>query len=172
MVRKLVLNFSINPLTLAVARELLFQPDFMADARRRVQHIISERDSMCQSLQMDFGKDVLKVFRSEGNFLLIRIFDDAQFARLLENLEKSGVKVLNTSNFPLLHNTFRVSIGNPHENDAFYQCLYQSLNRFRIQDAATTVYNVEIFPPISATSPVHPSSCGWPLAAEIQKRHN
>jgi histidinol-phosphate aminotransferase len=129
IVKKLVLPFSINHFSLAFAREMLHDRAFMASAKQRVQRIVAERERMCCLIGKHFSPGVLKVFRSEGNFLLIRVFDNAAFSRLMEDLPQNGIKVLNTSGAPLLHNTLRVSIGTPYENEVFFSRLRSSLER-------------------------------------------
>lgn len=129
VIRKLMLQFSINHLSLVFAREVLFSPEFQADAQRRVRALLDERDRMFRLLRYRFEAPVLRVFPSSGNFLLLRIFDDAAFAKLLSDLEQNGIKVLNTSPFPLLRNTIRVSIGSASENDQFVRCLTESLGQ-------------------------------------------
>jgi histidinol-phosphate aminotransferase len=129
IVRKLMLMFSINQFTLAFAREALFSPKFMQRSQERVNDLIAEREWMYRTLNFRFDRQVMKVFRSEGNFLLVRIFDDSTFANVMAGFEKNGIKVLNTSPFPLLKNTFRVSIGSADENEFFLDCLRDSLKQ-------------------------------------------
>ena len=131
LIRKLMLMFSINHFSLAFAREVLFSQKFLRQSAKRVQSIIEEREWMYRVLHYRTDRKLLKVFRSSGNFLLVRIYDDAVFRQLLGDLEKNGVKVLNTSPFPLLHNTFRVSIGASDENEFFLECLMESLRNSR-----------------------------------------
>ncbi len=131
VIRKLMLQFSINHLTQVFAREVLFTPEFLEDSRQRVNDMIDERDRMFRLLNRRFDGSTLKVFRSSGNFLLVRVFDDAAFGKLLSDFEKNGIKVLNTSPFPLLRNTFRVSIGTPEENNVFLRCMTDSLGQQR-----------------------------------------
>jgi histidinol-phosphate aminotransferase len=128
IVKKLVLPFSINHFTLAFAREMFDDRTFMDKARKQVKDIIAERERMHRLISRRFESSLLQVFKSSGNFLLMRIHDDAAFNRLMEDLNFNGIKVLNTSNAPLLHNTFRVSIGTPYENETFFQHLKSSLN--------------------------------------------
>lgn len=127
VVRKLMLQFSLNHLTQVFAREILFSAEFQESSKQRVKAIISERKHVYRVLSRRFDPKVMRVFHSEGNFLLIRIFNDADFQKTLQSLEKNGIKVLNTSPFPLLQNTFRVSIGSSDENGAFMQCLSECL---------------------------------------------
>lgn len=126
-VRKLLLQFSICHFSLIFAREMLFTPEFMETSRRQVREIIAERERMCRLLTDNYDRQTLKVFKSAGNFLLIRVFDDAAYKQLLADLEAAGIRVLNTSRFPLLYNTLRVSIGSRRENEAFLNCLHNSL---------------------------------------------
>lgn len=127
VIRKLMLQFSINHLTQVFAREVLFTPEFLEDSRQRVSDMIEERERMFRLLNRRFDGSTMKVFQSSGNFLLMRVFDDATFGKLMADLEKNGIKVLNTSPFPLLRNTFRVSIGTTEENNIFLRCLTDSL---------------------------------------------
>ena len=127
VIRKLMLQFSINHLTQVFAREVLFTPEFLEDSRQRVCAMMAERDRMFRLLNRRFEASALKVSRSSGNFLLVRVFDDATFGKLMSDLEKNGIKVLNTSPFPLLRNTFRVSIGAILENEIFIRSLTESL---------------------------------------------
>lgn len=63
------------------------------------------------------------LYNSEGNFILLRLHDEKDHALLLDELKHSGIRVLNTTNFTLLQNTIRVSIGTAEENMLFLDCL-------------------------------------------------
>lgn len=128
IVRKLMLQFSINPFALLFVDEMLSDRSFMENARKTVLNIVAERERMYRQINRRFGRHTLKVFKSEGNFLLIRVFDRGIFERLMSDLNRAGIKVLNTSGFPLLHDTFRVSIGAAYENEMFLHHLWASLN--------------------------------------------
>lgn len=127
IIRKLMLPFSINHFSLVFAREVLFNPAFMECSKQQVKTIIYEREKMYRMISNHFENTTLKVFKSAGNFLLIRIFKDANFQKVLSGMEQNGIKVLNSSPFPLLQNTFRVSVGTTAENDFFIRCLSASL---------------------------------------------
>ncbi|TNE63716.1 MAG: aminotransferase class I/II-fold pyridoxal phosphate-dependent enzyme [Bacteroidetes bacterium] len=150
IVRKLILQFSITHFSLIFAHEMLFNPAFMENAQMRVREITGARDSMYESLRQNFTADRLKVFRSEGNFLLIRLFEDSDFSNVMACLKGNGIKVLNTSAFPLLQNTFRVSIGNPGENTVFYECLEKNLNQRQAACAPAAVPGINL----AAAAPV------------------
>lgn len=129
IVKKLVLQFSLNHFTQVFAREMLADQAFMAASQKRVRDIIAERKRMHRLINHRFGSNVLHAYRSEGNFLLIRVFDGKAFENLMADLAKQGIKVLNTSGITLLENTFRVSIGSPHENESFFYHLRNSIER-------------------------------------------
>lgn len=126
IIKKLVLQFSITHFSLIFAREMLFNPEFMDNARQRVRDIIAAREMLYRKIRERFSEQ-MQVFPSEGNFLLVKVFDPAVFEKLMTCFSKNGIKILNTSSFPLLQGTFRVSIGNPHENEVFMQCLTMSV---------------------------------------------
>jgi histidinol-phosphate aminotransferase len=126
-VRKLMLPFALNHFTLAFAREMLFSAAFMAASRRRVTEIVREHERMYHLIRKHWSENEVRVFPSAGNFLLIRVPGEQAFLHTMQYLEKAGVKVLNTSNFPLMEHTFRVSIGTPGENDSFLNCLANSM---------------------------------------------
>lgn len=166
IVRKLVLQFSITHFSLIFAHEMLFNPAFMENARIRVREITAARDRMYQTLQQNFDSKQLKVFRSEGNFLLIRLFEQAEFDQVMACLTGNGIKVLNTSAFPLLKNTFRVSIGNPHENAVFYECLDNKLNRRQVGCTPAAVSGKTVRTP--AGTPVRVLQGGLTPLGEMQ----
>lgn len=130
IIKKLVLPFSINHFSLAFAHEMLSDRTFMEHARKQVLDLIVERERMHDLISSRYGRELLHVFPSEGNFLLIRVFNDAAFESLIADLAAHGIKVLNTSATPLLENTFRVSIGTPYENEYFFHRLQGALEHF------------------------------------------
>lgn len=126
IIRKLILQFSITPFSLVFANEILFDPEFIEDSRQRVKEIIYQREKLSSNITVQFGHDILTVYPSKGNFLLIRIHDDKAFNNLMEDLAEAGIRVMNTSSFSLLKNTFRVSIGTGQENTCFLNCIKNS----------------------------------------------
>lgn len=131
VVKKLILQFSITPFTLIFAREMLFNPLFMADAKQRVKDLIAERERMYRYIKRSYTNDILEIFPSEGNFLLMRVANKTNFENLMKSLADTGIKVLNASNFMMLENTFRVSIGNTNENDVLLYCLAKHLRTYK-----------------------------------------
>ncbi len=139
IIRKLILQFSITPFSLIFAREILFSDEFLQQSRQRVRNIIRERNRMKELIEEEFDKNTIQVFPSQGNFLLIRIHDYNIYENLMSDLLDSGIKVLNTSGFPLLQNTFRVSIGTRHENDVFLHKLKINIQPFVIKSTAIAI---------------------------------
>ncbi|MBK9109964.1 MAG: histidinol-phosphate aminotransferase family protein [Saprospiraceae bacterium] len=121
--KKLFLQFSISYFSLIFARKMLFTPEFMELSAKRVKAIIKERNLMYEMLQSDEFKNVLYAYPSQGNFLLIKVYNEDLFSKLAESLASNGIKVLNANNFSMLENTFRVSIGTPKENQMFLEIL-------------------------------------------------
>lgn len=146
IVRKLMLQFSINPFALLFVDEMLSDRTFLEHSRKTVLGIVAERERMYHLISQRFGCHTLKVFKSEGNFLLIRVLDRSVFEELMADLSRAGIKVLNTSGFPLLHDTFRVSVGTAYENDLFLHHLWASLS----QEAAPSAGKMEPLFPMQA----------------------
>jgi len=123
VIRKLMLPFTINPLSLAFARYMMFEPEFcdwVFDARMQ---IVEERERMNSLLKQNIPPAFAHIYPSSGNFLLVRMYDDVMFTTMLETFETAGIKVLDTSTMPLLKNTFRVSIGDYEANNAVMDCM-------------------------------------------------
>lgn len=131
-IKKLILQFSITPFTITLARHVLFDPEFLEESRQRVATIISDREFIASYVSTRFSSQIVKVFPSDGNFLLMRIHDAGTFDRLMKEFTANGIKVLNTSSFVQLQNTFRVSIGSINENEQFLMCLCKVLSQRNI----------------------------------------
>lgn len=127
VLKKLVLPFSIHTFTLNFAREILFDPEFQMISKHQVNSLCKERDRMKRSIETHFQNSHIRVYPSQGNFLLIRIDQDDLFMEILASLTERGIKVLNTSKVFQLQNTFRVSVGSREENEVFPSCLFDSL---------------------------------------------
>lgn len=90
----------------------------MAEARERIAITLRERAALSRALPKIPG--VIRVYPSEGNFLLVRFADaDAAFARLLS----AGVVVRDVRAMPQLGDALRISIGTPVENAAMIEAL-------------------------------------------------
>ena len=126
MVRKLMLQFSINAFTLAFARTVLFDPAFQQECKERVCNIILERERVRRLLHEQYSQ-LLSVYHSFGNFLAVRFIDQRTFDHILKHLSHWGVRVFDTSGFPLMDRTFRVSIGSAEENERFLRYVGRAL---------------------------------------------
>ncbi|MET4614953.1 histidinol-phosphate aminotransferase [Stenotrophomonas sp. 2619] len=84
----------------------------------RVERIKAERDRLQQALAVLPG--VLRVYPSQGNYLLVR-FSDAQQA--FDALLAAGVVVRDQRAAPQLHDALRITIGSTLENDRVLSAL-------------------------------------------------
>lgn len=128
--RKLMLPFSITPFTMSFAMTMLFDNEFTAHASQQVEEMIAERVRMTNILNGKQYNALCKVYPSQGNFILLRIFDKEIFHKTLNTLDNQGIKVLNTSNNHLLHNTMRISIGSFLENEQVLSSILSELETF------------------------------------------
>jgi histidinol-phosphate aminotransferase len=116
---KLRLPYNINSLTQAIATRVLEEGEAL---EAQAETIVAERTRVYHELA---GMNGVKVFRSQANFLLLRVPD----AMLVFNGLKSRqilVKNLHGAH-PLLENCLRVTIGTPAENDGFLNVLSELL---------------------------------------------
>lgn len=82
-----------------------------AEARSRIATTLREREALFKALRGLPG--VVRVYPSEGNFLLVRFADpSATFARLLA----AGVVVRDMRALPQLGDALRITVGTPEEN--------------------------------------------------------
>lgn len=126
-VRKLLLPFTINPLSLAFAKHMIFEPSFCELTSSVRDQIITERNRLSRLMKECIDTRIGKVYHSSGNFLLVRIYDESTFVSVLQALENASIKVLNTSGMPQLKNTFRISIGDFNATDAVMECISEVL---------------------------------------------
>ena len=105
-------------------------PGAFAQTQLRVQAIRTERERLYRALPQLDG--VRRVYRSAGNFLLVR-FDDpeAAYRRLLD----AGVVVRDMRVSMGLVDALRITIGAPEENDAVFAAL-QPASEVRSEAAA------------------------------------
>lgn len=127
IIKKLFLQFSISQFSLIFARKLLFNEEFIAMAKSRVKVIIQDRNKLGAQIKSCFDRSEIQVFDSCGNFILLRIHNKEKFNSTIQQFLKDGIKILDTSSFPLLENTFRVSVGNRSENEQFLRSLKQGM---------------------------------------------
>ena len=99
-------------------------PQALAETGRRVAVVKSERNRL-QAALADLP-EVLRVYPSQGNYLLVRFRDaDSAFRALLS----AGVVVRDQRAAPQLGDALRITIGSPEQNDRVISAL-------RLQEAA------------------------------------
>lgn len=107
--------YNVNELSQNMALERLKEPQVIYE---EVTGILNEKERLLKVL-LDV-KFVSEVFKSDANFMLIRV-DDAN--RRYEELIKNGIVVRNRSNQPLCENTLRITVGTSAENDKLIKVL-------------------------------------------------
>lgn len=112
---KLRLPYNINSLTQAIAERVLQEGDAL---QAQAEIIVAERSRVYHELA---GINGVTAFRSQANFLLLRVADATQ---VFNGLKARQILVKNLHGaHPMLENCIRVTIGTPAENDAFLNVL-------------------------------------------------
>ncbi len=111
------------PATSIAAALVALQPDTLARTRQRIAQLLDERERVAQALRA--LPDVVTVWPSAGNFLLVR-FRDAQVA--FERALAGGVLVRDVSGGidaarTALSGCLRISIGRREDNDTLLDAL-------------------------------------------------
>jgi len=107
--------YNVNILTINMAIEELDKGDRRLEW---INSIINERERIGEMLkQMTF---VEKVYRSDANFLLVRVNDPSGLYR---NLLENGVIVRDRSSVPLCEGCLRITIGDREENNVLLEML-------------------------------------------------
>ncbi|MGE4288571.1 MAG: histidinol-phosphate transaminase [Salinivirgaceae bacterium] len=124
--KKLVLPYSINHFSQSYAKKLLSTPDLLKTELLNIEKTLNLRKQIYEKLLNEFDASQLRVFPSEGNFLLLQFTSAAAFNKAVLELNSCNVEVLNTSNHKELEYSIRVSIGSENEMKLFYQCIKQT----------------------------------------------
>jgi histidinol-phosphate aminotransferase len=103
--------FTVNNFSASAAIQLMKRKALIAE---RIMRIKKGKQELFESLQKIDG---IKVFPSQTNFLILRIFGDAQ--ALFNHLFFEHVLIRDVSSYPMLANTLRVNAGTEEENRAF-----------------------------------------------------
>lgn len=111
LLRKVIQPYAITQLTIeAVFRSL--EPAAFEQARGRAATLKAERARLAAALAV--SREVLKIWPSEANFLLVE-FHDA--AAALQRAHGAGLLVRDMRAAPGLARAVRISIGSPEQND-------------------------------------------------------
>ncbi|WP_111446714.1 aminotransferase class I/II-fold pyridoxal phosphate-dependent enzyme [Breznakibacter xylanolyticus] len=122
-VRKLLLSFSLNHFTNVFATIVLQDAHLIGLFKSQVAHVIAERERLRYCFERDMG-EWLRVWPSQGNFLLVTLRDSETFYHIINGLMNNGIGVLDVSGMPLLMNSFRMSVGVDYENNKVLRLLH------------------------------------------------
>lgn len=86
--------------------------------KEKITEILKERERLAEALKQ--SSEVVKVYPSDANFLLVETLDAD---RLTRKLADKGVVVRNRSSQLHLKNCIRISVGTPKENDMLIKVL-------------------------------------------------
>ena len=118
------INTRKNPWTInslaVIAGEIMFKDtDYIQKTR---QLISSERARMYDAFSRDSR---FKVYKPSGNFMLVRLMDDALTSELLfDRAIREKMMIRDCSTFPFLDNKYiRFCFMNPEMNDKLLECL-------------------------------------------------
>jgi len=110
--RKAKLPYAINSCTQFAAEVLLDHAELM---RRQIEQIKREAKRMYQQLS-EFAFE--RVFASDANFFVVKLtHHNAYFDYLLQK----SILIRDVSNYPLLSQCVRISVGTTEENDALFK---------------------------------------------------
>jgi len=113
---KAVLPYNLNVFSqnaAEVAAEM-----YEAELRPQIARIIVERDRLLRELSSISG---LAPVTSRANFMLVHSHVDPK--RVFEELLRRDILIRDVSNYPMLAEYFRVSVGTPEENDKLIAAL-------------------------------------------------
>ncbi len=106
---KVRLPYNINSMTQAVAAEVIRSWDLLKPS---LDEIVSERERVFEELDTTYG---ITAFPSSANFILIRVKENPKQA--FKKLIAGGVRVRWFEHDERLNDCFRITIGNPDQND-------------------------------------------------------
>lgn len=116
---KVRLPYNVNILTQVAARFALEHVDVL---ERQAALLVDERARLMQAL---CALNEVQAFDSSANFILFRVLNALQ---VFAGLKRRGILIKNLHGaHPLLDNCLRVTVGTPHENDAFLIALSAEL---------------------------------------------
>jgi histidinol-phosphate aminotransferase len=124
---KVILPFSINHFAACTVDYLLKEDTWKTINFQNISLLISERERMYSEIKsMSINKNLLTVYPSKANFLLIRLACKDLHIKLVRLFNENRIAILDTSNQSLIPNSIRISIGTEHEN----QRVMEVFNKF------------------------------------------
>jgi len=118
---KVKLPYNINIFSIIVLEEIFKNLSFLED---NIKKILTQREYLENSFK-EFNK--LEVIPTSTNFFLVRVKDSKW---LFNELLKFSILVRDVSNYPMLNNCLRISVGSKNEN----QLLVKSLRKIYKKD--------------------------------------
>jgi len=115
-ISKAVLPYNLNAFSQTIAEVAVEMYD--AELRPLVARIIAERERIYAGIQEIDGLDAVE---SEANFMVVR--SGLKPRHVFQELLKRDILIRDVSNYPMLENYFRVSVGTPRENDLLLAAL-------------------------------------------------
>lgn len=115
-VSKAVLPYNLNAFSQTAAEVALEM--YEAELLPTIKRIVAERDRLFDSLA---ALPQVKPVRSEANFMLVRT--PLEPKRVHAELLKRDILIRDVSNYPMLKDYFRVSVGTPDENERLLNAL-------------------------------------------------
>jgi len=123
--QKLVNTFTLSIFSEAVTLAVLDNPAYEAE---HTQLLIRERERLAAALNDLPG---LYVFPSGANFLLVKL--EQPTAPLVAHLrEHHSILISDTSSYPALQDTVRISVGAPEQNDLLVRAVAAFLSEHRV----------------------------------------
>ncbi|MDQ3652832.1 MAG: histidinol-phosphate transaminase [Acidobacteriota bacterium] len=115
-ISKAVLPYNLNAMSQTAAEVTVEM--YAEEMRPLVDKIIAERERLYIELKNIRG---LAPVKSESNFMVVR--SDIAPRRVFDELLRRDILIRNVSNYPMLKDYFRLSVGTPAENDLLINAL-------------------------------------------------
>jgi histidinol-phosphate aminotransferase len=119
---KALLPYNLNVISQTAAEVALEM--YPTKLKPLVQNICHERDRIYEELSKICG---LEPVNSAGNFMVVRSSIDPSI--VFNELLRREILIRDVSNYPLLQDYFRISIGTPEENDLLLSSLREVMGR-------------------------------------------
>lgn len=115
-ISKALLPYNLNFFSRTAAEVALEM--YESSIKPLVRIIVAERDRVCDELKRIPG---LEPVRSQANFMIVR--SSVEPRRVFEELLQRGILIRDVTNYPMLKDYFRVSVGTPEENNLLLESL-------------------------------------------------
>ncbi|HOJ65114.1 MAG TPA: histidinol-phosphate transaminase [Spirochaetota bacterium] len=115
---KVKLPYNINIFTQITLNVILDNIEYIEN---NIKYIINQREILFNKMQ---NLPKIKVIPSSTNFLCIKT-ENSKF--IFNELLKEGILVRDVSNYPMLDNCLRISVGNEYENNKLIEALLKIL---------------------------------------------